>query len=232
MIVEGDENNVRDVFYRSRHQHVAELVFHRALGSEEEKYALLSRLIAAMNVDYTSDKETFGRVIRGRVVAKLFANVDLGRLLYKTAMSAAKGESFVYHQLAVFELRHPNGSLEKAEEAASEAARLSPNARSIRHTQADIARRQANATPDVLRKQAYRRVARKRLEGENGRTSEYDLHTRARLALDELREVTATAEPDSTKLLAVTKEAETSFQRARTEFPDSSEILARRGGVA
>jgi tetratricopeptide (TPR) repeat protein/cold shock CspA family protein len=226
VIVEGDEKNARDVFYRSRHQHVAELVFYQALSSEEEKYALLSKLIAAMNIDYTSDGETFGRVIRGRVVARLFANIELGRLLYETAISAAKGESFVYHQLAVFELRHPDGSLEKANEAASEAARLSPNARSIRHTQADIARRQANATTDALRKQAYRRVARKRLEGETGRTSEYDLHTRARLALDELREVTATAEPDSAKLLEVTKEAETSFLRARTEFPDSSEILA------
>jgi len=77
-----------------------------------------------------------------------------------------------------------------------------------------------------LRKQAYRRTARKRLEGDGGRVSEYDLHTRARLALDELRDVTAATEPDAEKLLAVTKEAETAFQRARTEFPDSSEILA------
>ena len=226
VIVEGDDSNARDVFYRSRHQHVAELVFHQVLGSEEEKYALLSKLIAAMNIEYSSDNETFARVIRGRVVAKLFANVELGRLFYKTAMSAAKGEFFVYHQLAVFELRHPDGSLERAEEAASEAARLNPNARSVRHTQAEIARRQANNASNVLRKQAYRRVARKRLEGDGGRVSEYDLHTRARLALDELRDVTATAEPDSDKLLAVTKEAEAAFQRARTEFPDSSEILA------
>ena len=226
VIVEGDESGVRDVYYRSRHQHVAELVFHQVLRSEEEKYALLAKLVRAMNIDYTSDKETFGRVIRGRVVAQLFSNVELGRLLYGDAMSAAKGEAFVYHQLAVFELRHADGSLVEAERAASEAARLSPHTRSIRHTQAEIARRQANATPDALRKRAYRRTARKRLEGDSARLSEYDLYTRARLALDELREVAAVSEPDSNRLLAVTKEAEKSFQRARTEFPDSSEILA------
>jgi tetratricopeptide (TPR) repeat protein len=226
VIVEKDESNVRDVYYRSRHQHVAQLVFHQVLESEEEKYALLSKLIMAMNIDYTADRETFGRVIRGREVAQLFANVELGRLLYEDAMSAAKDEAFVYHQLAVFELRHASGSLERAEQAASEAARLSPHARSIRHTQAEIARRQANTTPDALRKQAYRRVARKRLEGDSAQLSEYDLTTKARLALDELREVAAAAEPDSNRLLAVTKEAETSFQRARTKFPDSSQILA------
>jgi hypothetical protein len=131
--VEGDDGNARDVFYRSRHQHVAELVFQQVLGSEEEKYELLSKLIAAMNIEYSSDKETFGRVIRGRVVEKLFANIELGRLLFKTAMSAAKGESFVYHQLAVFEMRHQDGSLERAEEAASEAARINPSAHSV-HT--------------------------------------------------------------------------------------------------
>jgi tetratricopeptide (TPR) repeat protein len=226
VIIEGDNSNARDVFYRTRHQHIAELVFHQVLGCEEEKYALLSKLIAAMNIEYSSDNETFGRVIRGRDVAKLFTNIELGRLLYQTAMSAAKGESFVYHQLAVFELRHPDGSLDRAEEAASEAARLNPSARSVRHTQAEIARRQANYASDVLRKQAYRRIARKRLEGDGVRVSEYDLHTRARLALDELRDVAATADPDSDKLLALTKDAEAAFQRARTEFPDSSEILA------
>ena len=226
VIVEGDETNARDVYYRSRHQHVAELVFHQVLRSEEEKYSLLAKLIRAMNIDYTSDKETFGRIIRGRDVALLFSNVELGRLLYEDAMSAAKEEAFVNHQLAVFELRHPQGSLVNAERAASEAARLSPHSRSIRHTQAEIARRQANATPDALRKEAFRRTARKKLEGDSARASEYDLHTRARLALNELRDVATAKDPDPKKLLAATKEAETTFQRARAEFPDSGEILA------
>jgi hypothetical protein len=92
-----------DVFYRSRHQHVSELIFNLALSSEEDKFDLLTNL-HGMNVDYSSDSETFSRMIRGRIVARMFLNVELARLLYDKAEQTSKGESFVLHQRAVFEL--------------------------------------------------------------------------------------------------------------------------------
>jgi tetratricopeptide (TPR) repeat protein len=217
-----------DVFYRSRHQHVAELVFNQALPHPEDKYDLLANLIHAMNIDYSSDRETFSRLVRGRSVVGMFPNVELGRLLYDRAEEVAKNEHFVAHQRAVFELHHPNGELSTAEEAANRAALLNPNSHSVRHTQAEIARRQALKTADPLRKQSYRRVARERLSGDMTRLSEYDLYTRAKVAVDELRELVAKLgdSTNATALVAATREAETVIEKGRTEFPQSAEILA------
>jgi tetratricopeptide (TPR) repeat protein len=219
-----------DVFYRSRHQHVAELVFNQVLSAGEDKYDLLAKLLQAINVDYSSDRETFSRLIRGRAVAAMFTSVELGRLLYDKAEIAAKNDHFVVHQRAVFELQHSNGSLSEAEAAAARAGHLNPHSRSVRHTQAEIARRLALETSDPLRKQSYRRVARERLSGDSTKLSEYDLHTRAKVAIDELRETISklggASESTSSALLAATKEAETAIQKGRTEFPSHPEFLA------
>jgi hypothetical protein len=143
VMVEENQHSGGDIYYRSRHQHVAELVFNQALSSDESRYDLLATLILAMNVDYSSDRETFSRLIRGRSLVSMFPTISLGRLLYDKAESVAHGDSFVLHQRAVFELQHPQGSLHEAEAVAARAAKLNPNNRSIRHTQAEIARRQA-----------------------------------------------------------------------------------------
>lgn len=222
-----------DIYYRSRHQHVAELVFNQVLPSGGEKYDLLAKLIHAMNIDYTSDSETFSRLIRGRAVANMFSDVELGRLLYDAAEDVARNEWFVAHQRAVFELQHPEGSLIEAERASDRAAAASPHSRSVRHTQAEIARRQAIATADPLRKQSYRRVARERLMGDTGKLSEYDVVTRAKVAIDELRDLVAkvTESTAAATLLTATKEAETAIERGRTEFPQSPEILAAEASL-
>jgi tetratricopeptide (TPR) repeat protein len=228
VIFEEKRDTSDDVYYRSRHQHVAELVFHQVLPSDEQKYDILAHLVTAMNVDYSSDKETFWRMVRGRSIAKLFANVELGRLFYGQAEEVATTEGFVPHQRAVFELQHPGGSLSEAEVAANRAADLNPRSRSIRHTQAEVARRQALATKDPLLKQSYRKTAQKKLAGNADQLSEYDLHTRAKVALDELRELIGrtTKIAESTAFIEAAREAEMAIQRGRTEYPQSSEILA------
>jgi tetratricopeptide (TPR) repeat protein len=230
VIVEEDAHTSGDVFYRSRHQHVAELVFNQVLRSGEDKYDLLATLIQAMNIDYTSDGETFSRLMRGRAVAAMFSSAELGRLLYDKAEAAAGKEAFVAHQRAVFELQHPHGSLANAERAASRGVEINPRSRSIRHTQAEIARRQALATRDPLLQQSYRRSAKDKLGGDAGPLSEYDLHTRAKIATDELREALGRGgemnELTSTAILSATRDAETAILRGRSSFPESSEILA------
>ena len=229
-VVEEDRHAENDYYYRSRHQHVAEMVFNRALPAAEDKYDLLANLIQSMNIDYSSDRETFSRLIRGRSVASMFPSIELGRLLYEKAEIAGKAEAFVAHQHAVFELHHREGSLAVAEEAATRAAQLNPRSRSIRDTQAEIARRQALATSDPLRKQSYRRVARTKISGEDGPLSEYDMHTRARVAIDELRELIAKqpniTDASSPAFLAATKEAETAIYNGRAQSPENAEMLA------
>ena len=221
----------RDVQYRSRHQHVAEIVFYRILTSAEDRYDLLARLLKAINVGYSSDNETFSRLIKGRGIAEVFPNVDLGRLFYDRVEAAVPDSSFLLHQRAVFEIQHRDGSLEYAEAVIARASELNPKSQSIRHTQAEIARRMANATDDPLLKQSLRRTARDKLSKTTGYTSEYDFYTLGRLSLDEFRELSALLDmPDNgsppSDFFTAARDTEATIQRGLQRFPESSQLLS------
>ncbi len=221
----------RDVYYRSRHQHVAEIVFNKMLPSPEDKFDLLVRLIKAMNIDYSSDFETFYRSIKGRRIADMFPSIEVGRLFYERVQETMPNDPFSWHQRAVFEMQHPGGALAQAEEAAAHAFELNPNNHSIQHTQAEIARRMANNAHDLLRKQSLRRTTREKLSSNNQRTNEYDLYTHAQLAIDEFKEFAASLNISDDKrppttFLEAAKEAETVIQRGLQIFPESSQLLA------
>lgn len=226
-----DAKHSNDVFYKARHQHVASIVFNRVLTKPEDKFDLLIDLISSMNVDYSSDRETFGRIVKGRGVAELFPNIELGRLFYDRVEEVAAAEAFVPHQRAVFEMAHAGGSLVLAEEAARRAYEMNPHSRGIRHTQGEVARRMANQTDDPVKKQALRRITREKIANELSRMNEYDLNTRARLAVDEFRDEleVLSSEADKEKnpsFLAALKDAELAIQRGIQMYPESAEILA------
>lgn len=225
-----EERHTGDFYYRTRHQHVAEIVFRRALPTQEDKFDLLSAVVAAINTGYSSDRESFSRLIKGRAIAEIFASADLGRLFYDRVLETSLEDPFVLHQRAVFEMQHVGGSLVLAEAAARKAFELNPNSRGIKHTQAEIARRQANDTDDPLRKEAFRRITREKISGDTGKMSEYDLHTRARLSIDELREELAedraSGVVSSKWFVEAVRDAETTIQRGLQLFPESAELLA------
>jgi hypothetical protein len=187
----AEDGHSRDIYYRTRHQHVADIIFNNVLRTAEDRFDRLARLLTGINVDYSSDRETLSRLIRGRGIAEIFPNIELGRLFYDKVEEAAPNDPFVSHQRAVFELQHLGGSLHAAEAAAARAYELNPKSHSIQHTQAEIARRLANVTDDPLRKQGLRRFSREKIGGAETRLTEYDLYTRARLAIDELQELSA-----------------------------------------
>lgn len=220
----------RDVYYRSRHQHIAEIVFNKMLASPEDKFDLLVRLIKSMNIDYSSDFETFYRSIKGRRIADMFPSIELGRLFYERVHETMSDDPFSWHQRAVFEMKHPGGALARAEEAAAHAFKLNPNNHSIQHTQAEIARQMANNTDDPLLKLSLRRTTRVKLSCNDQRTSEYDLYTRAQLAIDEFKEFAASLnlsddKKTPTTFLGAAKETETVIQRGLQIFPENPELL-------
>ena len=102
---------------------------------------------------------------------------------------------------------------------------MNPNKHSIQHTQAEIARRLANDTDDPLRKRILRRTTREKLGGHTSRISEYDLQTRARLAIDEFKELSTSLDTPATALVKAAKETETAIQHGLQMFPKSSGLL-------
>ena len=126
---------------------------------------------------------------------------------------------------------HPGGTLVLAERGAARAFELNPDNRSIQHTQGEIARRQANETDDPLRKRSLRRFTREKLGVDGSQLSEYDLYTRALLAIDELKELSNCLEmpddkPPPRAFIEAVKDTETTIQRGLQRFPENSQLLA------
>lgn len=228
-----EEGHNRDFSYRSRHQHIAEIVFTRMLPVAGDKFDPLVRVLKAINVDYSSDRETFSRLIRGRGIAEIFPSADLGRLSYDHVQKAMPNDPFILHQLAVFEMQHPGGLLVRAEAAAARAFELNSNSHSIRHTQAEISRRLANDTDDPLRKRVLRLTTRKKLGKNTSQLTEYDLSTYACLAIDEFKELLASLDisddkPLLTAFIGAAKETETAIQHGLQRFPRKLRIARSR----
>ncbi len=228
--VVNDKHN-RDVYYRSRHQHIAEMVFNLILPTPEDKFDLLAKLLKAINVDYSSDSETLSRLIKGRGIANMFPSVELGQLFYDRVQEAVPNYPFIFQQRAVFEMQHAGGSLVQAELAAAKAFELNPTNHSIQHTQAEIARRMANDTDDPLRKKSLRRFARNKVGRDISRLSEYDLYTRAHLAIDEFKEFSAglnlsNNEKPPKDFIEAAKETERVIQNGLQIFPESPQLLS------
>ncbi len=225
------DNHVKDIYYKARHQHVAEIVFNRVLPTPESKFDLLSRLVSGINSDYSSDRETFQRLIKGRGITELFHTVDLGRLFYDQIESTIPDDGFVLQQRAIFEYTHQHGSLTRAEEAIKLASTLEPKSQSIRHTYAEITRRLANSVSDPVKKESYRKISREKLGNILSRMSEYELYTRAKIYIDELREFSEQGEgqsetPPQSLLVDLVKNAEEAIQLAISLHPDSAELHA------
>lgn len=226
-----EDKYLNDLYYTTRHQHIAEMIFHFCLPEQNDKFEHLSRVMDYMNPDFSSDAEVFQRIIRGHNVKNLFSNVELGRLIYDKAEKIAVDDSFVLQQRAIFEMNHSNGSLNFAENSILRAMELNPNSNIISHTAAEIARRQASNTSDPLKKSALRRQAYERLDTRAKLSgSEYVYHTLSLLALEELKEALggssySDVQFDRTVTDAV-KKVERAIQAGLQADPDNASLLS------
>lgn len=100
---------VGERIFRTRHPHVAEIVFSEVLANPEHKFDQIVRIIGGLNVNYSVDQEAFRLMTRGRTVAETFPSVEMGRAIYRTASKIVPDDAYLLHQEGTFELQHSGG---------------------------------------------------------------------------------------------------------------------------
>ena len=116
--------------------------------------------------------------------------------------------------------------LEEADRLAKIARDLEPNSKSIAHTQAEIARKRANAETVPLLKEQFRRQARQRLGDAGAANSEFVLSSKTKLLVDEVFDLISGSEEADIELLAdKVLEAETEVRRAEQLYSDSPDFF-------
>ncbi|HUX65750.1 MAG TPA: cold shock domain-containing protein, partial [archaeon] len=226
----------RDYMYRSRHSFIAEMVFKNVLVDPGERAGQIIRLIRNMDVDYSSDDVAFKELIRGRVLADLFASKTLAFQIFDAALESGAPVSFIEHQRAVFEMHHPYGRLEDALAAIerAEAALRYPD-RSVAHTKATILRNYALKAPQRLARDKYREEAKGILLKQLHSTRvSHSFHTLGQLILDELKEriteleegtSTVPAEFQERTISDLIRQGEETLQQGYQRFPEDHFLL-------
>jgi len=177
-----------DYEYTARHPLIAEMVFERVLKDAEERYDVYTRCLKALNLDYVSDASAFRRMIKANAVLRLFANQEHARGVFEAAMEMAPDDALLWQQLAIYEMKRPDGSLEKGGEHLRKAESLWPNGAIIQHSMAELALRRAEKSrsdleEDKLLKDAEN-AARRLLRDEKSDGHAY--HTLAKVGLRRL----------------------------------------------
>lgn len=179
----------RDNAYRARHSLIAKYVFDQALADPTVRADQIARVVRAMNTAYQSDAEAFQNLISGDSLAQMFSEKSKATQIFEAALESGADESHVFHQWAVFELKHPAGRSKKALEHINRAQHSGSGRASeaVRHTRAMILYRLAKESKSELEKQRYMRDAKKILEEQlQSKRANYAYVTLGNILLDEL----------------------------------------------
>lgn len=216
-----------DHVYKSRHQDIAKIVFEQVIARHETRLSEYRRLIGALDVDYTIDREALISLTRSRDLLDIFdRRSDLEQIYNDAAKRVdAAMQPFLLQQMAIMEMRFSGGSLDKAEMHIQAAQRLAPRAQSIAHTASEIARQrtlvaQGDAQKSFHKTQALRMVSELL---ERDPWDEFAVHTYLKILQDELSDVLAS--PKQEGMISLMGRLEEQMDRALQKFPDSPVIL-------
>lgn len=227
-VVLTDRNPYGDYQYRARHKRVASMVFKGHFATDEQRRDQIVRIVGSLDEGYRSDSIALGSLTKAHNLRRLISDINVGRAIYKDFIRIIGEQWFLLQQNAIFELHHPDGSLDRAEELCSQALQLSEERESVLHTHAEIARRRAQHARSGVEREVYRRQAYERLGRVNVGGSAFVDGSRCKLRLDEVEEALHEVDENDDETVRVFAErcrlALETLERARIRHPADSEF--------
>lgn len=224
-IVFAKFNNIlRDFEYRTRHSHIAEMVFERALTDVQDRFDEYIRILNSVDVDYSADQDGFKGITNHRELMTLFRDPQMIRQIYKVAQSRDSDNPMLFQQEALFEMHSPNGSIEKASELLQKAYKKAPHNKALAHSLSELALKKAESSSSDLERDKYLQESKKISASliSRGSVSAYPYHTILKSELIELEGIIASN--DEVSIERKTKDIEKSISSALQMFPDDSHI--------
>jgi tetratricopeptide (TPR) repeat protein len=136
-IVFAEEDRGKDIYYRSRHKVVADIVFERVLVNEEQKLDVLLQCIDGLQTGYPSDEQALRRLIHHDSIHAFFTSNERAELYIDRLLDKMPTNGYAFHQAAVYEYTYPK-NLERAAELLEKAKELAPNYLPIYHSECHV----------------------------------------------------------------------------------------------
>jgi cold shock CspA family protein/DNA-directed RNA polymerase subunit L len=216
-----------DYYYTARHTQIADIVFERILTSPIDRYNEYLKILNNMNISYSTDREAFKRLIRGKALIDLFPDHDTVEDIFKTAHIISNEDSYIYHQQAIYEMNRPNGSLDQANRLLEHAKKLNENDSTIIHSLAELALTRSKISQSSFEKERYRNEA-KRLSIallSESYARQYARHTLLKIYKEQLEEIILSDHPVESEIDSVIQQFESHLEQGLQEFPGDSFFL-------
>ena len=198
VVYDSFDERIRDHVYKARHPIIAEIVFERLLRDEKERFEEYYRCLTALNVDYSTDKQAFRQLIRGRTLLKLFSNPDYCSAIFDEATRMVGDEPHLLQQKALYEMHRQNGNLNLASTYLTNAIAHQPYNKSFKHTKSELALKKADTARTALeREKLLREAAALAVETKEQRYGDtYSYHTLAKVNIKRLEDALGTQNED------------------------------------
>ncbi|WFO16675.1 SIR2 family protein [Cellulophaga baltica 4] len=219
---------INDYVFSTRHQYIAELVFEQVLVDQEARFQKYIEVIAALDVDFDSDRQIFISLTNARKLMDSFKDVEKIRSIYEVAYENVGKEPALMQQESIFEMNSKEGNLTKADALLKKAHEIEPDNGFIAHSKAEFLLRKAEKSnqPLIINKtlSSAKEICKEIITNRKSKNIIHGYHTLLKIFLFELNILFKNPD-DSTILERKIQEFEKTLNKAMQSYPDESFLL-------
>lgn len=217
----------QDYLYTARHPEIAQIVFDRVLDKPSDRFNEYARIIAQLNLAYSTDRQAFRGLLRAKSLHDLFPDYQNVKAIFAVAEKVGPREAYLYQQQANYERIRPNGNAALAEKLLEVAKDLDPKDLSIVHTLAELKRSRAENATHLLEREKFRNEARALVAPllRDQQHARYARVTLVNVALGDLRDVLSRGESTDKEVDEAIRAVEGHLERGQQQFPDEHYLL-------
>lgn len=203
-------------------------MFERALPKEIDRFELYISILREIDIGYTPDRTAFRECIRARSLRELFSDPLMVDEIFRVAEQASQDDGYLYQQHAIYEMKRPNGNLERAHTLISRARDLLPRDRSITHTISELELARASVSRTEVERNLHLEQARQHATNLTGAHAEssHGYGTLVKLELGRLREVHERPASTDEEVTAASKAVEQALSDGLQKFRSDEHLLA------
>ena len=216
---------IGDFVYKTRHPHIAEIIFETVLKNEQDRYDEYLRILSFLDPDFKSDYKAFKAMTNARQLISIFKDPRNIRNLFNVAEEHNFNSPMLLQQKAIFEMISKDGNLSTAETFLRDANHLAPNDPLISHSFAELYLKRAEVSTNNIEKSKFLTSANelcyKIIKKHTNRV--YPYHTLLKVGLMKLSDVLEKNDP--TSIESKIKEIEKLLSLTKQKFTDENFLL-------
>jgi len=226
-IIESVYNSIiGDYLYRTRHAHIAEMIFEDILRNPEEKYNEYLKCLHQLNLSYETDRLSFTHMIRGKSLLEIFPDHSKVEKIYKLAEEIVGQDQYLLQQRGIYEMNRPDGNLPKAEELLNKALEIYPKNQAVLHSIAECYLKRAEMARTTLEKEkSLDRATRICLSLKKLANNTFAISTLVKISLLKLKEILESSASDAV-IVKYTKDIEKELSQGLQKFPMDAVLLS------